>query len=139
MTTPRAEGAKRGAAGQAAAGADRFLVISTDCHAGLPPEKYRDYLDPQYRAAFDQALPIQLQMTRAAEKQFLVADINAEWRRGRERALSGAWDHDARTDVMDGDGIAGEVIFPDGITEMNSPPFGAALGLPTENVVPALQ
>jgi predicted TIM-barrel fold metal-dependent hydrolase len=118
---------------------DRFLVISTDCHAGLPPEKYRDYLDPKYRAAFDHALPIQLEMTRAAERQFLVADINADWRRGRERALSGAWDHDARSDVMDGDGIAGEVIFPDGITEMNSPPFGAALGLPTENVVPELQ
>ncbi len=31
-------------------------------------------------------------MTKAAEKRFLIADINAEWRRGRERALSGAWD-----------------------------------------------
>ncbi|MEE8165079.1 MAG: hypothetical protein V3T64_05890, partial [Myxococcota bacterium] len=27
---------------------DRDLVISSDCHAGLPPEQYRDYLDPQY-------------------------------------------------------------------------------------------
>ena len=52
---------------------DRFLVISSDCHAGLPPEKYRDYLDAKYHAAFDRALPIQIQMTRAAEKQFLVA------------------------------------------------------------------
>ena len=41
--------------------------------------------------------------------------------------------------VLDGDGIAGEVIFPDGITEMNMPPFGAGLSLPTENVVPELQ
>src|SRR5512145_1657066 len=106
---------------QAGGAPDRHLVISTDCHAGLPPERYRDYLDPRYRAAFDQALPIQLEMTRAAEKQFLVADINAEWRRGREAALSGAWDHDQRTRVMDGDGVAGEVIFPDGITEMNAP------------------
>ena len=23
---------------------DRFLVISSDCHAGLPPDKYRDYI-----------------------------------------------------------------------------------------------
>ena len=29
---------------------DRYLVISSDCHAGLPPERYREYLDPQYRA-----------------------------------------------------------------------------------------
>ena len=118
---------------------DRYLVISADCHAGLPPEKYRDYLDPQYREAFDLALPIQIQLTQEAERRFLIDDINAEWRSGRERDLSGAWDHEARTRVLDGDGIAGEVIFPDGITEMNSPPFGAALSLPTEGVVPKLQ
>ncbi len=118
---------------------DRYLVISSDCHAGLPPARYRDYLDAKYHAAFDQALPIQIEMTKAAEKQFLVADINAEWRRGREEMLSGAWDHDARIRVLDGDGIAAEVIFPDGITEMNAPPFGAGLSLPTENVVPELQ
>jgi predicted TIM-barrel fold metal-dependent hydrolase len=53
--------------------------------------------------------------------------------------LSGAWDHGARLEVLDGDGIAGEIIFVDGITEMNSPPFGAGLSLPVENVVPELQ
>lgn len=119
---------------------DRYLVISSDCHAGLPPEKYRDYLDPQYREAFDVALPIQLEQTEAISKQFLVKDINDKWREGRESALSGAWDHDERIKVLDGDGIAGEVIFPDGITEMNSPPFGASLGLPCEApIVPELQ
>ncbi len=118
---------------------DRFLVISADCHAGLPPEKYRDYLDPKYRDAFDLALPIQLKMTKAAEETFLISDINAEWRKGREQALAGAWNHEERINVLDGDGIAGEIIFPDGITEMNAPPFGAALGLPTEGVVPELQ
>ena len=118
---------------------DRYLVISSDCHAGLPPERYREYLDPKYRAAFDQALPIQIEMTKQAEKRFLVADVNAEWRRGNERALSGAWDHDERIRVLDGDGIAGEIIFPDGITEMNSPPFGGGFAMPTMGVVPELQ
>ena len=118
---------------------DRFLVISSDCHAGLPPERYRDYLDPAHREAFDVALPIQLEMTRAAAKKFLVDDFNEQWRKGRERELSGAWDHDERTKVLDADGIAGEVIFPDGITEMNMPPFGAGLSLPTEGIVPELQ
>ncbi len=32
---------------------DRYLVISSDGHAGPRPEVYRDYLDPQYRAEFD--------------------------------------------------------------------------------------
>ena len=115
---------------------ERFLVISSDCHAGLPPEQYRAYVDPEYREAFDLALPIQTQMMQEAARKFLVANINAEWRRGREEPLTGAWDHEQRLKVLDGDGIAGEIIFPDGITEMNTPPFGAGLSLPTENVVP---
>ncbi len=28
---------------------DRYLVISSDGHAGPRPEVYRDYLDPQHR------------------------------------------------------------------------------------------
>lgn len=118
---------------------NRYLVLSSDGHAGLPPEQYRDYVDPKFRDAFDVALPIQIEATQAAAKKFLVADINEEWREGRDSDLSGAWDHDARIRVLDGDGIVGEVIFPDGVTEMNSPPFGAGIGLPTEGIVPELQ
>lgn len=117
----------------------RFLVISSDCHAGLPARLYREYVDPQFRDTFDAALPIQTQMLEQAAGKFLVADINRAWRRGREADLSGAWDHAQRLRVLDGDGIAGEVIFPDGITESNTPPFGAGLSLPTEDVVPELQ
>jgi predicted TIM-barrel fold metal-dependent hydrolase len=108
---------------------ERHLVISSDCHAGLPPGDYRAYLDPEFREAFDAALELQIARTREMEQHFLVSDINARWRAGRERALTGAWDHDERIKVLDGDGIAGEVVFPDGITEMNSPPFGAGIGL----------
>jgi len=118
---------------------NRHLVISSDCHAGLPPQQYRDYLDPQYRETFDVALPIQIERTQEAARKFLVDEVNAEWRQGRDSELSGAWDHGERIKVMDGDGVAGEVIFPDGITEMNMPPFGAGLSLPTEEVVPELQ
>jgi predicted TIM-barrel fold metal-dependent hydrolase len=118
---------------------DRHLVISSDCHAGLLPEKYRDYCDPKFRDAFDVALPIQIEKTKEAAAKFLVDEVNAEWREGRDEALAGAWDHDQRVKVLDGDGIAGEVIFPDGITEMNMPPFGAGLSLPTEEIVPELQ
>ncbi len=117
----------------------RYLVISSDCHAGLPPERYRDYLDPQYRETFDAALPIQLEETRKAAEKFLVADINREWRKSHKTQLTGAWDHEERIKVLDADGVAAEVVFPDGITEMNMPPFGAGLSLPTEGIVPELQ
>jgi predicted TIM-barrel fold metal-dependent hydrolase len=118
---------------------DRYTVISSDCHAGLPPEQYRDYLDPEFREIFDIALPIQIEEVKKAAAKFLVADINEEWRKGVEKPLTGAWDHDERIKVLDGDGIAGEVIFPDGITEMNMPPFGAGLSLPTEGITAELQ
>ena len=118
---------------------DRYLVISADGHAGILPEKYRDYVDPQYRDAFDVALPIQIEQTKKAAEKFMVADINREWRKGRDEALTGAWDSDVRNKVLDDDGIAAEVLFPDGITEMNMPPFGAGISLPSEGVVPELQ
>ena len=118
---------------------DRYLVVSSDGHAGPHAAEYREWVDPKYRDAFDAALPIQIKMTEEAAKMFLVADINEEWRSGIDAGLSGAWDHDERIRVMDGDGCAGEVIFPDGITEMNMPPFGAGLSMPTEGVVPELQ
>ena len=119
---------------------ERHLVISSDCHAGLPPERYRDYVDPKYRDAFDVALPIQIEETRKAARKFLVADFNQEWRKGIEPELTGAWDGDVRNRVLDADGISGEILFPDGITEMNMPPFGAGISLPTDPpVVPELQ
>lgn len=118
---------------------DRHLVISSDGHAGLPPERYKDYLETKYHDAFDAALPIQIEMTQKMARSFLVADINAEWRKGRERQLSGAWDSEARNEVLDADGVAGEILFPDGVTEMNAPPFGGGFSMPSENVVPELQ
>ena len=45
---------------------DRYIVISSDCHAGLPGDRYRDYLDPQYRETFDHAYPLQVQKIKAA-------------------------------------------------------------------------
>ncbi len=56
--------------------ADRCLVISSDCHAGLPPEQYRGYVDPEYRETFDLALPIQIEKTEDASRVFIVDEIN---------------------------------------------------------------
>ena len=63
---------------------DRYLVLSSDGHVGLPPGGYRDYLDPKYRETFDVAMKIQIERTREAEKLFLVKEINEDWRRGRD-------------------------------------------------------
>lgn len=118
---------------------DRYLVVSTDGHAGLLPEKYRDYLDPEYRETFDQVIAGEIAERVAREKDFLIDEYNEKWRTGKDRLLAGAWDSDLRLEVIDEDGVAAEVLFPDGITERNAPPFGAGLGLKPWGVKPELQ
>jgi len=118
---------------------DRFIVVSSDCHAGLLPDDYREYVDPEHREMFDLALPIQKEAMNKAEEMFLIKEINDEWRKDIEQELKGAWDPAERTKMLDRDGIAAEIVFVDGVTEQNTPPFGAGLGLPTEDMVPELQ
>jgi len=118
---------------------DRYLVVSTDGHAGLPPHEYRNYLDPQYRERFDAVLETEIAARQEREKTFLIKDYNERWRAGNVGKLSGAWDPDVRNQIIDDDGVAAEVLFPDGITEMNAPPFGAGLGLKPWGVDPELQ
>ena len=108
---------------------DRYLVISSDGHAGLHAADYRPYVDPKYRDAFDAALPVQIEATKRMSDYFLITEINEEWRRGRDADLAGAWDPTARDRGLDAAGIAAEVLFPDGVTEMNAPPFGAGFGM----------
>ncbi|MCB1704339.1 MAG: amidohydrolase family protein [Halioglobus sp.] len=118
---------------------DRYLIVSTDGHAGLPMEGYRDYLESKYHQAFDEALPEQKRKTRKAEESFLISEFNDKWRAGISDGLSGAWDGAVRNRVIDEDGVAAEVLFPDGITEMNAPPFGAGLALKPWGIEPELQ
>jgi predicted TIM-barrel fold metal-dependent hydrolase len=118
---------------------DRYLVISSDGHAGLPPERYRDYVEAKYRAAFDDHIAAEIKARQEAEKFFLISDFNTKWREQNWAGLTGAWDPDARNKVLDNDGVVAEVLFPDGITERNSPPFGADLGMRPKDADPELQ
>jgi predicted TIM-barrel fold metal-dependent hydrolase len=107
---------------------ERYLVISADCHAGLPSEQYRDWLDPEFRPAFDDHL---------AERRAMISQLMAgdedfarRWEEENAEGLQGAWDAGRRDKELDQDGVAGEVIFPDAdsVTGGASPPFGAGLG-----------
>lgn len=118
---------------------DRLIVVSSDCHAGLPIADYKPYLETKYHETMDMAVPITIDMLQKAEESFLIKEINDEWRAPIKQQLTGAWDYQERTKMLAGDGIAAEVIFPDGITEMNTPPFGAGLGLSPRDQVPELQ
>ncbi len=118
---------------------DRVLVVSTDCHAGLPVADYRPYVESKYHEMLDMAIPITHEMMDKSESMFLIKEINDKWRAPIEKELTGAWDYKERLNMLSGDGIAAEIIFPDGITEKNTPPFGAGLGLSPKGTMPELQ
>ena len=117
----------------------KYLIISSDCHAGLPNPEYRPYLDPEHRDAFDAFL-----VQRAAMEEELKAtglrneEFAEDWERDNAEGLRGGWDAARRDAELDADGVAGEVIFPDSdaVSGGASAPFGAGLGasgaVPTE-------
>ena len=79
-----------------------YVVITADTHAGNSVAGYRDYLDPAFRDEFD------------------------EWRGGysnpAKKHIGGKkaknWDAGLRREDLLGDGVVGEVIFPNTV-----PPF----------------
>ena len=90
----------------------RYLVISADCHAGLPIQQYRDWLEPKYRDAFDAALPGELELRQFERDTFLEKGFQAEWETGRvPEGMRGAWDSEERNRQLDEDGVAGEVAM----------------------------
>jgi predicted TIM-barrel fold metal-dependent hydrolase len=117
----------------------RYLVISADCHAGLPNEQYRYWLDPQYRDQFDAAIAERKRMSELASQGFLNREFADQWHAENEEGLRGGWDAARRDKELDADGVAAEVIFPDAdsVTSGASAPFGAGLGA-TGDIAPEL-
>jgi predicted TIM-barrel fold metal-dependent hydrolase len=108
---------------------DRYLVISSDCHAGLPNEQYREWLDPEYRSVFDDALADRARLMELAQRGILNEEFAEEWERENEEGLRGGWDAARRDKELEADGVVGEVLFPDAdaVSGGASAPFGAGL------------
>jgi len=108
-------------------GADRYIVISADGHAGLACEDYRQYLDAKYHADFDGFLD-----ERTAHREEALKfnyDYIMGWETENEEGLKGAYDPAVRDRELDTDGVAADVLFADAdaVTGNASPPFGAGL------------
>ena len=104
-----------------------YLIVSSDTHAGLRPEEYREYLDPRFLPQFDEWVVARHEHRRMVEE--VNGEYVAKWEGENAEGLRGAYDPEVRDKEMDADGIAGEVIFADGdsVTGQESPPFGAGL------------
>lgn len=111
---------------------DPYLIISSDCHAGLPTEEYRPYLDARFHREFDDFLAgrdrRREEMTRLGVRNEAFAD---KWFHDNEEGLRGGWDAAQRLKELDGDGVAAEVVFPDAdaVDSRTAAPFGVGLGL----------
>ncbi|HMJ79137.1 MAG TPA: amidohydrolase family protein, partial [Iamia sp.] len=105
----------------------KYLVISSDGHAGPPAEIYRDYLDPEFREAFD-AHQEAVSAGRTVNQDFV-----DEWEEETgDHDLKAAYDPTTRDTILDTEGVAAEVLFPDadvlGTGKAASSPFGSGLG-----------
>src|SRR5687768_12968369 len=103
-----------------------YFVVSADGHAGPPATVYRDYLDPAFREAFD-AHQQAVEAGRMTNTAFV-----AEWdEETGDHEMLAAYDSDVREKVLDTEGVAAEVLFPDadvlGTGRLASSPFGSGL------------
>ena len=105
-----------------------YLIISADCHAELPTEQYREYLDPEFREEFEAYLKEKEEQSRLGD--FMDPEFAEQWFAENGEGIAGGWDVAKRDKELDNDGIAGEVIFPDAdaVTGVAGAPFGAGLG-----------
>jgi predicted TIM-barrel fold metal-dependent hydrolase len=120
---------------------DRILVISSDGHCGPPASEYREYLEPEYRLRFDahqEALKERIETARSNPFNADNAGFVQKWLSLTDGGggLRGAYDSDYRTAMLDEEGIAGEVLFPNadvlGTGKVAASPFsdGLAAGDP---------
>src|SRR5215468_5850527 len=90
----------------------RYVLISTDCHAGADLRDYKPYLESRWHDEFDAW----------ADGFFdLWGDIDAEsdFKAGISSYLSPLnWVSTKRTEALEAEGVAAEVIFPNTV-----PPF----------------
>ena len=108
---------------------DRYMMISSDCHAGPPWDVFRGYLDPQYREDYDRW--VAAYVAAGTLTGGIKIDPHGKARRegftGEEAVKSGgvngAWDPEIRARELDREGVVAEVIFPDG-QNRNNLPFG---------------
>ncbi|HKH04066.1 MAG TPA: amidohydrolase family protein [Acidimicrobiales bacterium] len=105
----------------------RYLVISADGHAGPPSIVYRDYLDPAFREAFD-THQAALEAGRMVNTEFV-----EEWdEETGDHDMKAGYDPAVRDGILDQEGVAAEVLFPDadvlGTGRLASSPFGSGLG-----------
>ena len=107
---------------------ERLLVISADGHAGPLPAGFRPFVEARHVGRFDEYVAMIDAYDADLAQSMKAAQSSAEPKKrhpfmemAEERnRLSGLWDPEVRVRDMDDEGIAAEIVFPQG-----SVPFAA--------------
>ena len=93
-------------------GSDRYVVISSDCHAGADLADYKSYLPQRWHEEFDS-------WASAHFDPWADIDPDSEWKAGVSSFMSPLnWDSAKRQEALETEGVVAEVIFPNTV-----PPF----------------
>lgn len=100
-------------------GSDRVVLFSADCHAGPPLDVLGGFVDPRYRADFEEYLA----MTRRYDEEVaaqLAARAGASYEEIHEEfirrdEIDGLGDPTAHLRDLERDGVVGDVLFPQGV------------------------
>jgi predicted TIM-barrel fold metal-dependent hydrolase len=116
----------------------KYLVISSDGHAGPPPHVYREYLEDRFRQQFDEH-----QATTTSGGMVNPAFVE-EWdEETGDHEMRAAYDPQVRDRILDQEGVAAEVLFPDadvlGTGRLAASPFGSGLASGAEADPPAVK
>ena len=98
----------------------RPVIISCDGHATGRPADYVPYIEPAYREQYDEFVRV-LEAARVAREQATQEDRSLFSKAGSEafeaetgNARDGEWNSPLRTEVLEGEGVVAEVLFPNG-------------------------
>lgn len=98
--------------------AHRPVVISCDGHATGRPEDYVPYIEPTYQEQYGEFVQA-LERARAARRQAIEEDRSLFSKEGTDAferktgdARDGEWNSRLRTQVLEGEGVVAEVLFP---------------------------
>jgi predicted TIM-barrel fold metal-dependent hydrolase len=119
---------------------DRYVVVSADGHAGASMLTYRQYLESRWHDEFDAWAAtyadawdeLDRDATKVLRRVLEATPTNSTLAVGVSAdTLETNWDSDLRQERVEGEGIAGEVLFPNTV-----PPFFPRLSLGAPNPPP---
>ena len=99
---------------------DRYLLITSDTHAGSSPEGYGPYLESRWQADFQEWLKQSEMLARATREVMGDRSIGVD---GDPDVFGYRnWDSERRLRETEADGVVAEVVFPN-----TSPPFAPSM------------